>query len=227
MLYEVIVRQELNGQICINKMNYVGSGTPAAVSRSFALTDALGFIPSAGVYPAGSVFANWKGSVSDLLRFVSVSVRAIYDDADFYERPFVANVVGSQSGDVMAAFIAYGFRSNRVLQSISRGTRRLAGVVEGQVNTQGNLASGMLTALQTLAEKFSDVLTYDDEGNTITFTPCVVQKERYQSNADPVRFAYRYYASEATQTAHTAVGIDWEVYPEVRSQVSRQKGRGI
>lgn len=227
MLLEVTVRQTLFEQICINRLHYVGSGTPAAVTLSFALIDALGFIPSVGVYPADRLFAQWRGNVSSALRFDSVDARAIYDDADFYERPFVAATMGQMTGEATAPFLAYGFRTNRVLQSIGRGTRRLAGVVEAQVDAGGALASGMLTALQLVAEEMSDVQTYDDEGNTLTFTPVVVQKERYQSNEDPVRFAYRYYASEAVQTAHTAFGVNWEVYPDVRSQVSRQKGRGI
>jgi hypothetical protein len=80
--------------------------------------------------------------------------------------------------------------------------------------------------MANVAGAMNAVLTYIDEGNTLTFTPIVAAKEKYQSNTNPVRFAYRYYASEALQLQHIMSSIIWSAYDTVRTQVSRQYGRG-
>jgi hypothetical protein len=84
--------------------------------------------------------------------------------------------------------------------------------------------SGTLGAMELLASVMGDTLTYDDEGNTLTYTPCVVQKEKYTTPSG--KDAYRYYATESAQAPHLAVGVAWEVYDTERSQVSRQYGHG-
>lgn len=226
MLYEVVLRQEYYSQTIINRFNYVGAGVPAAVSGSFALIAALGFIPDNSIYPAAGFFNILRGQLATTLRFVSVDARAIYDVVDFYERPFVSNLFGVRAGEPMAPFMSYGFRTNRVRQDIGRGTKRFAGTVETQVGAGGNIETGMVSQLQELADVMSDVLTYDDEGNTLTFSPCIVKKEKYHPPTSPTNWAYRYWANEATQMADVALGIAWDPYITVRSQTSRQYGRG-
>jgi len=43
-LYEVVVEQSYAGQQCINRFNYVSSGTPSGVTGSFGLIAALGLL---------------------------------------------------------------------------------------------------------------------------------------------------------------------------------------
>jgi hypothetical protein len=71
------------------------------------------------------------------------------------------------------------------------------------------------------------IITYDDEGNTISFAPAIVGKEKYTPDPlKPDRYAYRYYPTLAEQMEHVAQGFNWDVYNQVRTQVSRQYGRG-
>lgn len=229
MLYEVVLTQTFLNQQCINRWNYVGSGTPAAVTPSFALTNALGAVASVGVYDPAKMMKLIAGVQSNGVTFDNIIVKAIYDVLDFYALPFVEPLGGSQTGDSLPPFAAVGFRTSRVRQDIRRATKRFVGV------TETNQAGGVLTsAFQTnsclpLATAMAATLTYLDEGNTLTFSPVVVGKQRYDPEtglASPTGSAYRYYPTLAEQEAHLAQGVIWDVYTTVRSQASRQIGHG-
>jgi hypothetical protein len=51
-LYEVVLEQRYYNQQVVNRWNYVGSGTPASVTGSFALLSALGFISTTNLFNA-------------------------------------------------------------------------------------------------------------------------------------------------------------------------------
>jgi len=225
-LYEVVLEQRYANQQSINRWNYLGSGTPAAVVPSFALLSALGFLGLATTLTDGTVGGELQTLQNQGVVFVQATCRAIYIDDDFYANPFLANTVGAtntfETG--LSPLVAYGFRSNRVKQSIGRGYKRFIGADETRQDSGGALNAGANAQALLLATAMSDVLTYDDEGNTITFVPIVVQKQEYTTPSG--KLAYRYYSTEATQESHIAAGVLWEAYPEVRSQVSRQYGRG-
>jgi hypothetical protein len=70
----------------------------------------------------------------------------------------------------------------------------------------------------------SATLTYDDEGNTLSFQPCVVGREWREGNTG--KFAYRYYETESEQLENVATSVTWQPYSTVRTQVYRQYGRG-
>lgn len=223
-LMEVVLRGELNGQQHVNRFNYIGAGTPAAVSMSFALTSAMGFIKVGAAFPAGTIFAWMVGQLSTALTFSEVEVRNVYSVTDFYLTPFASGTAGTYAGEATSPTLAYGFRTNRVRTDIRRGTRRFGGVVEATIGAGGVLAGGIGTSLDLVADLMSDVLTYTDEGNTLTFTPCVVKREGYETPSGG--WAYRYMEDETEQLANVATSIIWAPYPNVRTQVSRQYGRG-
>jgi len=223
-LMEILLRGSLAGQETVNRWNYLASGTPAAVSFSFAMTDAFGFIDSAGVYPVDSVFRQIKDVVNAQGTFLEAQVRDVYNPTDFYTRPFDPPLAGGGTGECMPPFVAMGFYTNRVTLSVRRGTKRLAGVNESAVGNNGVFTPGGLSGLTEIASRMSEILSYDDEGNTLTFTPVVVQKEKYTTPSG--KSAYRYYLTESAQLAHLAQGITWSAYGEVRGQASRQYGRG-
>lgn len=214
--------QSYFGKSAINRFNYVQSGTPAAVTPSFALTTAMGFLID-GLTPAfdaSTLAGKWKLCVSTALTFTGVITKAIYDVTDFYEAVFTPPVAGSRAGEGMSPTAALGFRSNRVRTDISRGYKRFAGLSEGDVGAGGILEGGIVALTTTLAAALGETLTYDDEGNTITFTPCIVSKQSYTTDAG--NEAYRYYATALLQDAQLAEGIDWSVYLTQRTQRSRQ-----
>lgn len=227
VLYELTVRGTYAGQQTINRWHYLSSGVPAAVLGSFGLASAFGVVGDAGALPANTVFAAIRDLVSTSWTCQSVEVRAAsnYAPSDFYERPFTIVVGGAVAGDPTAPFLAYGFRTSRVRLDIARATKRFAGVSEDSTVAGGTFVAGTLTKLSTLATRMSAVLSYNDEGNTISYSPAVVKKERYiNAKGKP---SYRYLPTLAEQLADTATGFSWSAYQQVRSQVSRQVGRGI
>lgn len=228
MLYEVVLFGELFSQETVNRWNYVSSGTPATVSGSFALMSAMGFIPNGlGNIPADTVMAYLLAQVSSAWSANNVLVRAAadYAPADFYELPYTTPFAGSQAGNCNSPALSFGFRTNRVRLDIGRGTKRFAGVVEADSDNGGVITSARLAGLDALADVMSDVLEYDDEGNVLSFAPVVVQKEKY--TAPSGKPAYKYYDTLTEQMDHVASSILWQPYTTVRTQVSRQYGRGV
>lgn len=223
-LYELTLTSEFQGQLCINRWNYLSTGVPAVVSGSFGLISAFTGVTTMPADPsAGSVMAAIMNLSTNGVRFLGLTAKAIYDVVDFYERPFVPNLWGVVSGDGLPPFVSYGFRTNRVRQDIARATKRFVGVSETyQLN--GEIIGTGVAAVNALANSMSQVLAYDDEGNTISYSPAVVKKEAYTT--DKGTRAYRYYATEAEQLQNIATGVLWQAYATVRSQTSRQFGRG-
>lgn len=223
-LMELTMRSTISGQLQINRFNYLSTGTPAAVSLSFALATAF-FGGSGSAPPASSVVGELLDIVTNEWQLTEIEAKAVYSTTDFFTRPFLVPVVGEQTGTSLSPLTTYGFRTNRVRSDIGRGTKRFSGVTAAGIADGGIIGAGFMPQVQDVAEAMSAVLEYDDEGNTITFSPCIVQKQEYTTPKG--NKAYRYYASEATQLTHVASGILWEAYPQVRSQVSRQYGRGV
>lgn len=223
-LIEVKVFQTYDNQQCVTTMHYLSTGIPAAVTRSFAVVAALGFIT--GIPPdVGNVFTAWKATVNTALEITEVQAKAVYSPTDFYTLPLAANNTGTVTGFVEPSFEAYGIQTNRVRSDIRRGNRRLSGVGAETVGGFGVIDSGHLTILQSLCDEFSNILTYDDEGNTISFTPVVVSKEKYTTPSG--KEAYQYYSTELDQAMHLATGVAWIPKNVVTTQNSRKRGRGV
>ncbi len=225
-LYEVVLEQRYNNQQCINRWNYVGTGTPAAAQPAFALLSALGFIGLGTTLPTATVGRAIQLMQNPQVTFVQASARAIFVDEDFYDNPFLAGTVGVNpaGGNPLFSQAAFGFRTNRVKQSIGRGYKRFVGVSEAMLFDYSVFTATEQANMTVLANAMSDTLTYDDEGNTLTFTPAVAQKFMYTT--PPAKKAYKYYASEALQAPHNAIGVNWSIYEASTTQNSRKVGRG-
>jgi hypothetical protein len=225
-LYEVTLEQRCVEQQVINRWNYLGSGTPAAVTPSFGLAAAFGIPASGTTLTNGTVLGEMQDLQSPAVIFVQLIVRAVFIDDDFYTAPFAGSTFG-ENGDpllTLSPTAAYGFRSNRVKQSIGRAYKRIVGVEESMQGSGGVLSAGAITLGESLGAAMGATLTYDDEGNTLTFVPCVVQKLKYTTPSG--KSAYKYYPTESAQATHIASGINWELYRQTRTQTSRQYGRG-
>lgn len=228
-IYELTLTQEFHGVQTVNRFNYIMTGTPAAVLGSYALINAIGAVydTGGGGYPANSLVDAIRGVQGADVTFVGVGARNLYSETDFYSTPFQPALVGGNSSESLSPINAYGFYSNRVTTAVRRGTKRFVGVGIDRVSSGGIIDSAGIAGLTVLAAKMTAVLTYTDEGQALSFTPAICGKERYTvPDSDPARFAYRYYADATTQLAHTAVGVIWAYYTSVRSQTSRQYGRG-
>jgi len=227
-ILELLVTQRYYNQTSLNRYHYVQSGTPAAVTPSFALASASGFLASlltAGVFPSGTLAKYNQANVSNQVQFLAAYVRNLYSATDFYESPFPTPPVGELSGEAMSPTQALGFYSNRVRTDVRRGFKRFVGVTEAFAVGGGVIEATPLAALAAWADVLSETLTYDDEGNTLTFVPCVLGLEEYTTSSG--KRAYRPYATEISQLVHTAQGIAYSPYTTVRTQNSRQYGRGV
>lgn len=226
VLMEAALRTELFGQECINRWNFVGSGTPAAVSMSFALANAMGLVRGlvSPFYPADGYMARMSPLLGTDLLFRELVVKDVYSVTDFFTTPYVNGEAGTGGANSLSPINAYGWRTNRVRSDIARGTKRLPGVTQEATADGGTYIGAVTTIMNDIATLMGETLTYDDSGNTITFTPCVVSKEKYTTPSG--KFAYRYYPTLAAQMAQLAQGIAWEAYTQVRGQASRQYGKG-
>lgn len=226
MLYQVTLRQTYYAQQCLNVFHYTSSGTPAGVSGSLGLLHALGFIPEGtpATYPENALFANLRNVQSSEVHYDEVQAEALYDDADFYTRPFADNAVGARIGLATTPTLAYGFFSSRVNRAIRRGFKRFVGVVEQGIGDGGVIVEPLLTDIGYLGSYLGSTATYDDAGNTLTYIPAVLSYEKYTT--DSGKTAYRPYATLVAQLTHMAQGIQYSPYATVRTQTSRQYGRG-
>lgn len=225
-LYEVVLEQSYEGQQIINRWNYLMSGTPAAVTGSFALVSVLGGLALSTTLTATTVMGKIQALQNIQAVFAQITARAIYIDDDFYGNAFLANTVGSQgnAGSAYPPSDAYGFRSSRVKQSIRRGYKRFVGGDTALIGSGGRVNSSGDAAMAALATAMAAVLNYTDDGNSLSFAPCIASKLKYVTDSD--KNAYKYYETEAEQATHLAVGIAWEAYDRVSTQTSRQYGRG-
>jgi len=225
-IMEVQVISDYQGQSFINRWNYISSGTPAVVSRSFALVASFGALYNQveQAYPDDTILRAISEFSSADLTFQTIVAKDVYSVTDFYSTGFVPPYAGGAGGTAMSPVASFGFESNRVRSDIRRGQKRFSGLSENAFAGGGAVDSAYETLLNDLATRMSDVLSYNDEGNTITFTPCIVQKESYTTPSG--KTAYRYYATESVQLQHTAVGVIWSYKDTMRTQVSRQYGRG-
>jgi len=228
MLYEVVLTGSYFNQQTINRWNYLSTSTPSSVTLSYGLAYAFGGIPDSITHEFVADSPMWHmAKVQNVAAlYIDIIVKAIYDPFDFYTTPFFPGQAGLRSsGDNSAPFMAYGFKSTVVRTDIKSGQKRLVGVAEGDVG-QGGVISGSITdLLQNVADVFSIPLIYDDEGATLTYTPCVVQKQK-PPPTDTWK-GYRYYPTLGEQVpGHVAQNPIWSYKPQVRTQVSRQYGRG-
>lgn len=227
-LMEVVLQQNYFNQITINRWNYIASGTPSAVSYSFALASAFGGIENGGVYPPGTIITALAALQSDSVLYAQIGAKDVYDAVDFFENPFIPALSGDLGDESLSPVNSFGFRTNRTRTDIRRATKRFVGVTVNSNDDGGQIAPTILSGpMTTLANLMSQTLQYDDNGNILEFQPCVVSREKYTPDPlKPDNVAYKYYDTEAEQLQHVMTSIVWEPYTTVRTQNSRQYGRG-
>jgi hypothetical protein len=225
-LYEIVLTESYYEQTCINRWNYISSGTATGITGSAALVAAMGFIPVAGDFVADTIAAKLQELQVESVTFEGMLSKSIQGDpTDFYDVAFPTGVQGGAGAlQGLPPFNAWGFRTNRVRSDIGRGTKRFVGVSENAVQSGGAIEAGAAAVMQELADLMSDTLSYTGGGSTLTFTPVVAKKQSYVT--DSGKTAYRYFTPLSAQLAQLAEGVTWEIYDNVRSQTSRQYKHG-
>lgn len=226
-LLEVKLRGSLFGNEVLNVFNYLATGTPASVSFSFGLVSALGAIDEAGVYPADTLIDLMRDLQTEDMIYTDIEVRDVYSVTDFFSTPFLADTTGKSVQTTLSPALAFKFQSNRTRTDIRRGSKSIAGGAESVLSTGGEIEAAAIPTLQLLAGKLGEVLTYDNESNILSYAPVIVSKEEYDvPGSSPVRTAYRYYDTFAEQSMHLMESITWSFKTTIRTQGSRQYGKG-
>jgi len=224
-LYELILVGGLFGQQTINKWTYLMSGTPASVTGAFALSYMFGATRIALAKPPNdTLFYKILDVQSNQQGYVEVIVNNLYSPVDFYTTPFPARVEGNINAGSQTPFVTAGFRTNLVRRDVGRGTKRFSGIPEEVTIAGGGFTQTYKDALAVLGTAMTNVLTYTDEGNNLTFAPVILSKQSYTTPSG--KRAYKYYPTEIEQVAKSAQSIVWQLYQEVRTQRSRQYGKG-
>lgn len=225
-IFEITVSYMYYNQQCINRWNYTADVSVGTNTMSNALAVAFGSGGASEDPVVGSVLDQYQRLVSATGVVTDMTVRDLYSDFDFVEVPLGFN--GITTGEGMSPAMAYGFYSERVRLDIRRGFKRIPGVGEGAVQGGGVLFGTGLANVVEMAVRMSLPLNTSIGGTPVVFTPCVMGKEKYQTNPGetPAKWAYKQYDTETEQLEHLAIGGTWTPYPQVRTQNSRQYNRG-
>jgi hypothetical protein len=227
-LFEVVLRATYQGQECVNKWNYVAPADVPNHLGAFTLLGALGFFQEGDPleYPTTKLFYNVFHALVSGVAFTDVYAKNIYDPLDFYENPISPAQGGSQgSGAAQSPLVAFGFKTSRVRTDISRGTKRFAGVAGELLNAGGQINTTGTGLLAIIAAQMAATAEGDLDDVTYQFKPTIVSKKK--GDGSPGHKGYEYYPDIETQSLHWAQNFSWSYYPQVRSQTSRQYGRGI
>src|SRR5574338_100422 len=157
-ILQMVLTQNYYSQLCVNVFHYVMTGTPAAVTPTFALLSAMGLLEATGVpkrFPADTIGHALQTVQSVDCVFVSGYARNLYSVTDFYETPYPNTVRGVFAGDPGSPAIALGFKGSRVRTDIRRGFKRFTGVAEGLMGSGGTIAAAEVATVQTLADRLS------------------------------------------------------------------------
>jgi hypothetical protein len=227
-LYEITLEQQYFGQQCINRWNYQSGAIPEGQSGAYLAIVAMGFIEDddTPAFDATTIAGLLQPSQHSSVIYVQVIAKNLYSVTDFYTYAFPPGTIGGNAGgEGLSPTMAYGFASNRTRSDIRRAQKRFVGVAENVVISGGGFTTAAADSLQALGDRMATINTATVDGDTSTFTPYVFGRQKYvvtESGKD----AYRYYPTEAEQLEHIAPITAFDFKDNVRTQTSRQYGRG-
>lgn len=228
-ILRVTVEQLYRQQQVINRYYYIASGTPASASLPVGLY--LGGFATAGTnsttFPPFTLLSSVTSMQTDLLEYISVTIDDLYDLDDFYSTPYPSGTRGTIDAsniEDLGPTAALGFRTQRITRRIRRGQKRFAGMTQEDFTGGGFLTSGGINRAEAIAQYLGANITYNDEGNTLTYVPAILKLEEYTTPSG--NKAYKKFEDEAVQLENSYTGFSWEFYPTIRTQRSRQYGRG-
>jgi len=226
-LYEVTLEQSFANQQIINRWNYVGDAVPAGESGAALALQAMGAIapPSGDAFGVGTVLGDLRPLQSTDVIFVQIIARNIYSVTDFMSYAFPPNTYGENTGgQSLSPTAAVGLTSDRTRADIRRAQKRFTGICEPDVVGKGELSGSALAGWQVLGDTMGDIMIGVGAVTPMTFTPHVFGRIDYPTPSG--KTAYKYYSTEVLQREHIARINQWNLKRQVRTQASRQYGRG-
>lgn len=227
-LYEVTLQQLYFGQECINRWNYQAPTIPSGSSGSYLLAVAMGAIADddTPAFDLTTILGKLQQLQVAAVIFSQLVIKNIYSVTDFYTYAFPTGTTGSGGGEGMSPVMALGYTSDRTVANIRRSQKRFVGVAESVVDQGGVLTSAFATSAQVLGTEMGNPNTATVDGVTTVFNPVCLSREKYHPPGKTT-WAYKYWPDEATQLTHMAPITQYNVKNQVRSQTSRQYGRGV
>jgi hypothetical protein len=225
-LYEITLKGTYFAQVVINRWNYYVPAIDGDAATANQLANAFGMPVTAGDFREDSVLAAIQAFQTSNMIYSSLFIRDVFSETDFTER--FPDAVGAVVGEAQSPVLSLGFRTDIKRLNVGRGMKRLAGVAEGATGTGGSITGTYITAGELIATRMSETIADAGADVSAAFIPCVAGKLKYVvPGSDPVRYAYKYFPDIDTQFDHLGIGVTWEMYDQVRTQGSRQYGRGI
>ena len=220
--YEITLRSVYKLQQCINRFPYWADTSGFQAPSALELLVLAGFIPDpdTGLIDSDTLFASIIALVSGGVFFVSAEARELYSISDFYEAGYSPGFQGGEAVVGSAPFLAFGLTSSRVLTTVKRGSKRFVGVTEDDIDEGGALSTDAITRLALVGERMSANFS----GESSVYEPATFGFEPYTTASG--RTAYRKFTDPDDQLEHTAHPVVYSVMANVRSQTSRQYGRG-
>jgi hypothetical protein len=224
-LLQLRVEQRTFGQMCLNTFDFAETTPEPLTGASFALATAFGLIPVAAAYPAATPFRLWRDLIDNSVEYIRFTIRTLYSVTDFYEAGFLPSTFGlvATANEAMSPTLAYGITSNRVRTDVRRGSKRFAGVTETAVGDGGTVVPSALANWQLFCNSISVPITATVAGQAYSFSSSVLPK---QTPGDNVGQVGEFWPTYSAQLAKSAIGLAWTPQQYIRTQVSRQYGRG-
>jgi len=226
-LYEITLEQKLAGQQTINRFNYESGAIPSGSLGALLLIQALGFTVNDAIpaFDPSTVAGQLKALQAVAVNWIQVVCKNLYDPTDYYSYPFPAGTTSDNgSSEAESPVIAVGFATNRTRTDVRRGQKRFTGLTEGQVGDVGNLTPSALASWQAIGDNMAIDAVADTGADTVSFTPYVFGRKRTVDLDGKV--SYPYWPDATQQMAHAMKILSWTVKPQVRTQGTRQYGRG-
>lgn len=227
-LYEITLEQSYFGQQCINRFNYRCDSVPSGSSGAYLAVVAMGAIADDDTEPFAidTILGQLQGIQVNTVTFVQMVAKNIYSNTDFYTYAFPVGTVGlNNTGEGLSPASAWGLTSNRTRADIRRAQKRFVGVGENYVGAGGNLTSGGQDVLEALGTLLGNPNTATIDAVSTVFNPVVLGRQKYMPEGSD-KYAYRYYPTEVEQLEHVAPITEFNAKTTVRTQTSRQYGRG-
>jgi hypothetical protein len=226
-MYRVTLEGNYSGQQTINTFDMLSGDVPSGENGALLVLAGMGLAPYTGIdiFDDGTFAAALSLAQTVEAFYVQAVCKNLYSNTDFYTFAFPAGTHGQRTGQGMSPVLAAGFTSDRTRLDIRRGQKRFVGVSESDSDAAGYLNSGGLTIWEDVGDAMDNVTVVPVGVGSFTFTPYVFSKERVV-DPDTGKVTYEEWETEAEALDHIAKINVWTLKPTVRSQVSRQFGRG-
>lgn len=230
-LLELTLQTRFAGQIFLNRFNYVWDEvSPSPDNLAQKLIDATGVNTYAGgEYEGNTLIWAIKAMLHQLCTFEIMTARDVDNVFDIAEFLFPTGDAGQGSniGDAAPPFVALGFRTSKTRGDIKRGAKRFSGLGENVFGTSGTISSAYLSLGNQVAVELSRILP---DGGTGQFKPAVVHKKKVEvlnDDGGPTgRFKYVYWGDDDLNVQNSMFPVVFDLVTSIRSQTSRQFGRG-